>query len=345
MDTITHAISGAVIGAATALPGRERQGAGTIGQRALWGGLFAAFPDSDSITSLFMDHFDYLIAHRGLTHSVVMLPIWAALLGFIASRFGKLKFTDMALLAAMALVAHICGDLITSYGTRMFAPVWDAPLAWPIVFIIDPVFTLILLVGLMFSTWKQAVMPARVAGGVLLAYLALAAWNHNKAIEFGEHWAETEGISSPVVIAFPQPLSTFNWKVVVVTGETYHRSYINLLAEERFKAGEDAAWVSRVWSTYRPVGAAHWQAYPKFPPESVTRDLAIRAWQQEEFTGFRKFALLPYVSEVSGTSERVCVWFTDLRFTMPELDHPFEYAMCRTGPEQWERQLDREERD
>ena len=344
MDTITHAISGAVIGAATALPGRNA-GHGTLRQRALWGGLFAAFPDSDWVMMFFVDYFDYLIAHRGVTHSVILLPLWAAMLGFLAAKVSKLKFSEMAVLAALALVAHIIGDLITSYGTRLFSPLWDAPLAWPIVFIIDPVFTLILVVGLVIALRRRSVLPARVAGVVLLAYLSLAAWNHHRATELGEQWADRQDIAAAAVIAFPQPMSTFNWKLVVVEGETYHRSYINLLADEGYRAGDDAWLVPRVWSAYRPVDNAYWQAYPKYPQDQPARDIAMEAWSQPEFRGFRKFALLPYVSQMSGTARELCVWFTDLRFTLPELDHPFEYAMCRSGPDEWSLQMDRERED
>jgi hypothetical protein len=77
MDTVTHAISGAVIGIATGRRGEVH----TLRRRAMWGALFAAFPDSDIAILLFTDHFTYLNAHRGLTHSIFMLPLWAALLG------------------------------------------------------------------------------------------------------------------------------------------------------------------------------------------------------------------------------------------------------------------------
>lgn len=342
MDTITHAISGAVIGAATALPARE--GGGTLRQRAMWGALFAAFPDSDSIVALFVNQIDYLVAHRGITHSVILLPLWAALLGWLGAKAGGHRWREMAMLAALALAVHICGDLITSYGTRMFAPLWDAPLAMPITFIIDPIFSSILLVGLVAALWKHSVIPARASYMVLLAYLGMQTVLHFQAAAIGETHAADKGMSNPVVIAFPQPFSPFNWKVVVVSGEEYHRGYVNLLADKPYRPGEDAGFVRSVFSAYRPVDDVYWQAYPRFPREdSLTRDLALSAWQQPEFSAYREFALLPYVSEVSGDSTRVCVWFTDLRFTLPELRHPFEYAMCRGEQGEWSLQLERGE--
>lgn len=344
MDTLTHAISGAVIGAATALPGRGAgERAGTIRQRALWGGLFAAFPDSDMVLALFLEHFDYLFAHRGVTHSLVVLPIWAALLGGVAAKFGKLRYRDMVLLAALALTAHICGDLITSYGTRLFAPFWNAPLAFPITFIIDPIFTTILLTGLVIALLRWQPMAARVSGIVLLAYLGVQTVAYLQAEKIGREYVQEQSLDNSLVMVFPQPFSPFNWKVVVVHGESFHRSYINLLKSDTATPDADAFIVQRMRAAYRPVEDAYWQVYPRRPEgPSATRELAVAAWEQPEFAGFRRFALLPYVTEISGDSLSVCVWFTDLRFTLPELSHPFEYAMCRVDDD-WSLRFDREE--
>lgn len=345
MDTITHAISGAVIGAATTLADDRRAGSGSMLQRAGWGALFAAFPDSDAVIALFTDYFTYLNAHRGETHSIILLPLWAALLGLLASRFGGLRWRDMSLLAAMALVAHICGDLVTSYGTRMFAPAWDAPLSFPIVFIIDPLFTLMLLAGLVVSLKRRSVWPARIGGGLLLCYLLMQSFVHQQAVDFGEEYAQAKGFDESLVLAFPQPLSPFNWMVVVVESENYHRSFVNLLADSRREVGEDAGLLATVRAAYRPTQAAYWHVYPRWPRESTMRQIAMQAWQQPEFEGFREFALLPYVSELSGDSFYLCTWFNDLRFSTPAARHPFEFAMCREQSGKWKLQLQREETD
>ncbi|MEK6550290.1 MAG: metal-dependent hydrolase [Pseudomonadota bacterium] len=74
MDTLTHALSGA-LAARAAEPGEA--GGKLLPRRArLWLGFWAAaFPDSDFIVR-FLDPFIYITTHRGVTHSVVMLPLW-----------------------------------------------------------------------------------------------------------------------------------------------------------------------------------------------------------------------------------------------------------------------------
>lgn len=337
MDTLTHAISGAVIGVATG----RRGDAANLRKRALWGALFAAFPDSDIALLLFTDHFTYLNEHRGLTHSVIMLPLWAALLGWIGARFGNARWRDMALLAAAAIAAHILMDLITSYGTRVFAPLYDAPLAFPITFIIDPYFTAILIIGLVAGLWKRRPSFAIAGGLVLTAYLVMQTGLQQRALTLGnEHAAEIGAPSAPVLV-FPQPFSPFNWKIVIVDGEVYHRSYVNLIAKQPpDRPGDDAWFVTRVRSAYRPVTTMHWQRTRRWPGNREHFEVAVEAWQQAGLAGFREFALLPYVTSMRGDEREVCVWFADLRFTLHGMRHPFEYAMCH-GHDGWRLEFDR----
>lgn len=342
MDTLTHAISGAVVGTATG-----SNNARELRSRALWGALFAAFPDADIVLALFTDHFTYLNEHRGYTHSLIMLPLWAMLLGWIGSmpwREGwRARWRDMALLAAAVLAAHILGDLITSYGTKVFKPLYDAPLAFPITFIIDPIFTFILLVGVIAALWKKRALYAAISGFVLLAYLTMQVFAQQAAMDIGRVHANELGARDAPVVVFPQPLSPFNWKVVVVHGENYHRAYVNLLEDEpRASASREDSFFKRIYAAYQPADALQWKTYPRWPRDSHYRQVAVEAWSQEQFEGFRQFALLPYVSSMRGDERNVCVWFTDLRFTLSGMQSPFEYAMCRDAQGQWSLEMDKE---
>lgn len=336
MDPFTHALSGAVIGAATGKPNSVE-----LRRRALWGALFALFPDIDYILLPLTDHFTYLNAHRGITHSIIMLPLWAALLGLLGARLTGQRWREMALLAAAAVGAHIVGDLITSYGTKVLAPIYDAPLAFPITFIVDPVVTAVLLVALGVALWRRRPRVAVAGLLVLGAYLLLQTAMYMRAIELGREYAARTGRDAPVV-AFPQPLSPFNWKIVVVTPDAYYRSYVNLLLDEpREKPAADANMLRRIRTVYRPVDDMHWQRYPRWPQEREHYEVAFEAWSQPELAGFHRFALLPYVTSMRGDSREVCVWFADLRFTLHAVPHPFEYAMCRGTSGQWRLAFDK----
>ena len=79
MDTLTHALSGALLARATAradAPPRSMP-------RRIAAGFFAcAFPDIDFVVSFF-GPIEYLTHHRGATHSILLLPFWALVVAWL----------------------------------------------------------------------------------------------------------------------------------------------------------------------------------------------------------------------------------------------------------------------
>jgi len=78
MDTLTHALSGALLARATA-PQQSDDKTLPLGRRLFVGFLAAAAPDLDFVIS-YIGPVEYLLHHRGATHSLILLPLWAFLL-------------------------------------------------------------------------------------------------------------------------------------------------------------------------------------------------------------------------------------------------------------------------
>ena len=113
MDPLTHALSGAIL--ARSIPKSP------IPHRYVWLLVAVAMlPDIDFILKFFSDT-TYLRYHRGVTHSLLMLPIWTWLLYSLLPRQKKQQ-PLMPWLLASALLAHIFLDLVTSFGTMTLAP-------------------------------------------------------------------------------------------------------------------------------------------------------------------------------------------------------------------------------
>src|SRR3954462_4045699 len=81
MDTLTHALSGALLARATA-PRDPDADTLPLGRRMVVGALGAAFPDSD-VAASYLSPLSYLYHHRGVTHSLLLLPLWAVLLSLL----------------------------------------------------------------------------------------------------------------------------------------------------------------------------------------------------------------------------------------------------------------------
>lgn len=334
MDTLTHALSGAVLARATA-PRSPHADALTIGQRTVAGFLAAAFPDADVLFRL-IDPLAYLNMHRGITHSVLLLPLWTLLLAAILALLFRRRrhWRAFAGVCAMGLGIHIAGDVITAYGTMILAPFSDLRVALPTTFIIDPYFSAILLLGLVVSL---AGRPRRVAGvslGLLALYVATQGMLHRQAVGVGETYARMKNLHGATVQALPQPLSPFNWKVIVSHGEDYYETYMNLVRRAApAPAAEDAGLLAHIASAYRPVQDLRWQTYPRFGDTGETKRVARDVWERSEFAPFRKFAVFPVLYRMERNQDETCAWFMDLRFTLEGRIPPFRFGMCRNGAE------------
>ena len=332
MDTLTHALSGALLARATEpqeprpdqLPRRAR----------LWVGFWAAaFPDSDFITR-FIDPLTYLTVHRGITHSVVMLPLWALGLSLLFMLFVRGKYSWRAFVGVVALGIgiHIVGDVITAFGTMIFAPLstWRAQI--PTTFIIDPYFTAIIIAGLVASAiWKLTRAPAAIGLAVLAAYVGFQGILHQRAVAAGEHYATRHGLVAGTVEAIPQPFSPFHWMIVIPQKDQYHMAYVSLWRNEipEFPP-EGATWLRQVHASYYPVQDALWKQVPRFGLGKDAK-LAEELWYSEVLSSYRNFALFPALYGVDRVQGRLCVWFNDLRFALAGRDMPFRYGACRTG--------------
>ena len=334
MDTITHALSGAL---AARLAAPRKDAAGTTADCMVLGALAAAFPDTDVELS-YLSPLAYLYHHRGVTHSVLMLPLWAVLLGAIWSfvRRNRAGFAIYALIAAIGLGMHILGDLITSFGTMIFAPFSDERFEWGTTFIIDLWFTGIILAGFALSAWVRASRaPALIGLAVLCGYVGLQWIEKQRAIAFGVAHAREAGLAGAEVSALPRPVSPFNWIVIIAEGDRYRYAHVNLHRSRVPVATDDAGFIARLDAHYLPPAAARWQTVERFG-SGEDRALADEAWGQRQFAFYRWFAAYPVVAAIDRGNPSVCVWFRDLRFLTPgRSSWPFRYGMCRDERGEW----------
>jgi inner membrane protein len=331
MDTLTHGLSGALLARATEpntprpdqLPRRLR----------MWVGFGAAmFPDSDFILRFINDPLAYVALHRGITHSIILLPLWALGLAFFLTLIVRRRYSwkSFAGVCMFSIAIHIAGDLITSFGTMILAPVsaWRAQISST--FIIDPYFTSILAAGLIASTiWKHLRTPAVIGLGALAGYVGFQVVLRERAVAVGNAYIAEQALHPAQAHAIPQPLSPFNWMAVVEQPTVYRIAYISLLrAESAPEPATDASWLRRLSASYRPVKDAQWQHVPRYGAAESDVQLAQAAWHADALARYRDFAMFPAVYRVDRGPARACVWFQDLRFAIRGRAMPFRYGAC-----------------
>ncbi len=202
MDTITHGIAGALVGkaffagehskaedAGPLARTRDKLKPGATSRRvAIWAAtLGGIFPDSDSVMALFESNGMAVIStHRGVTHSFLIMPLWAlglaALTRWICRR-REIACPSLAALTgiyAAGIALHIFLDLITSFGTMIWAPLAATRVSWDLVFIIDFALTGVVLLP-QVAAWvyrEKITQPLR----------ALFAWGFFTLAAFGVRW-------------------------------------------------------------------------------------------------------------------------------------------------------------
>lgn len=343
MDTLTHALSGALAARLRARPADPQHPTRPAVWQAVTVGIVAAvFPDSDFVLG-YISELTYLRGHRGVTHSLLMLPLWGLLIAWImAGAFRLLHrpgqpqpgWKDVYSFACVSLLVHILGDFITQFGTMMFSPFSDWRFGLGTTFIIDLGVSGILLAGLVTSAiWRKSRVPAAVAAVAPVAWVGNSAHARLEAIDAAKAYAQREGITAVMVDAAPRPASPFNWTAIVFDGDNYHYAHLNTRRSEPLVATPDDSFLRRYSAPYRPIEMAEWEIVPMFGTPD-TSDVARLVWNAEAFQFFRWFAMFPVFDHIEPANGEhgVCANFRDLRFETPGRDSvPFRFGLCENG--------------
>jgi len=220
MDPLTQGALGAALPQATAARGKY------VGSAGLLGFLAGMTADLDVFIRSSNDPLLFLEYHRQFSHSLVFIPVGgllcALLLHALLGRRRGLRFRQSWLFCTLGYATHALLDACTSYGTMLLWPFSNARIAWNAISIIDPLFTLPLLLGVVLAARQKRPVFARL--GLLWActYMALGIWQRNEAIEMGYALAATRGHQPVRLEAKPSFANILVWKTVYETADRYY---------------------------------------------------------------------------------------------------------------------------
>jgi inner membrane protein len=231
MDSLTQAVLGAGIAGAVAPVGHRRKA-------LLAGAALGTLPDLD----VFIDYggaVENFTFHRGFSHSLFVLIPFSMIVWWLLRRvWVPVREAPVRWLAVigLALVTHPLLDAHTAYGTQLFWPLSVPPTMWATIFIIDPLFTLPLLLATLFAAVRPVgrfatpmLQGAIALSGAYLAWTWLAQGVVHRHTE--QVLAGMELAGSPTFVT-PTPFNTLLWRVVVQTREGYLEGFDSLLLDE-----------------------------------------------------------------------------------------------------------------
>ncbi len=226
MDTLTHITFGATLGGAL------------FGRRAglkpyAYGALIGTLPDVDAV---FMgDGIADLLVHRGVTHALFYLTLAVPLLVFsilALHRDQRPHWRRWAVLAWLVLITHSLLDMLNPYGVQLLLPFSQASFSLNAVYVVDPLITLPLLLGL-WLVLRRGRPPRAVACAVLafcVGYVVLANVARWHVQDLAEDELLRQGVAANAVMVMPTPFNTLLWRILAVDEEGYYEGYYSLVA-------------------------------------------------------------------------------------------------------------------
>lgn len=230
MDPLSQFTLGATVG--VSVLGR-RAGAR---RAALLGGVLGTLPDLDYLLPT-KDAVDTYLSHRSATHSLLVqaaaTPVLGETVRLLVAPLREARW-QVWLAVYLCLATHALLDAVTVYGTRLFWPAWKDALGAGSLFIIDPLYTLPLLVATVWALFRRE-MTRRLAIGVAASlvlstgYIAWSMVAQRIAVDRGASHLAAHGVVPDELLATPAPFNTLFWRVVAVDGARNFNVYVPLL--------------------------------------------------------------------------------------------------------------------
>jgi inner membrane protein len=222
VDPLTQGLLGAA--AAQAVLGRRFPRAWLVGAV---GGMAA---DLDVLVRSASDPLLAVQAHRQFTHALLFIPVGgaAAALPWLASARGRARARQVLAASTIGYATHGLLDACTTYGTQLLWPLSTMRVAWSWISILDPLFTLVLAVGVVLAARAGRARPALLALGVASLYLAAGAMQRGRALEAQRVIAESRGHRPERGDAFPTMGNNVVWRSLYQAGDTLYADRVRV---------------------------------------------------------------------------------------------------------------------
>lgn len=193
----------------------------------LYGAILGTIPDLDIVVGKFLSDVGGVAIHRGLSHSLLFFIFLSPILGWAIAAFekNKINFKNATLLVFWCLVTHVVLDVFTSWGTQVFWPLHHR-FALKTIFVIDPLYTVPLVIALVF-VWKNKNPLNRrkylIRGfAVSSAYLLLTCLLKLFAVQQFETALQQQQLGYDKLIVKPTAFNCILWNANVATSEGYY---------------------------------------------------------------------------------------------------------------------------
>lgn len=233
----------------------------------------------------------FLVYHRQFTHSLIFIPfgglICALVLHKLFSRQHGISLKETWLFCTLGYATHALLDACTTYGTQLLWPFSDARIAWNIMSIIDPVYTLTLS-ALLLSAYISKQRKLAVIGLIwVVSYPLFGLIQRERAIDGAQRVAAERNHIPINLAAKPSFGNLLVWKTVYEVDNQYYVDAvragidINVFSGdnvEKLNLGRDFPWIVADSQQAADIDRFRWfsNGYIAKDPGNANRIIDIR---------------------------------------------------------------------
>ena len=237
MDSLTQAALGAAIG--EAVLGKK------IGRKAaILGAIGGTIPDLDVLLTPFFTEFQKINIHRGYSHSILFCILGAFLFAYLLSKIKwtkEMAYSKLWLFSFLALFTHVLLDAFTAYGTQLFLPFTDWRISFDSINIIDPFYTVPLLLGVVGSVFlyqkqdKKRGIPNMIGLIISSLYLLFTLGNKQHIEQVFNAQLEEQNLPYFGILTIPVKVGNMVWYGVAKDKEHLHIGKYSMLEKNKIE--------------------------------------------------------------------------------------------------------------
>ena len=227
MDSLSQMALGAALG--VAVMGRKT----APWKAALVGAVVGTLPDLDVLIN-HGDPIRDMTLHRTESHALFYLTLFAPLCAWLVAKCAGEKhlYKHWWLAVWLVLITHPLLDTMTIYGTQLALPFSDYPVGIGSIFIIDPLYTLPLLIGIGVAVVRKSLTGLRWNTiGLTLSSVYLL-WGLAMQFYVGtlaDKSLAAQGLSVHQRLVVASPFNSVLWRVLAITPNGYAEGFYSLL--------------------------------------------------------------------------------------------------------------------
>lgn len=303
--------------------------------RYVIGALCGIYPHLDELLNLYSLSLYQQYAY-GLTWSLVLIPFVSFALSF---SFAKLIGKPLELVwpvTFFTMVAVSVLGVFTENGVALLEPFWDFQFRLSLVNSFDINFVLgssiFLLIGALIPQFRVHI--SRFGFLLMIIYMIVLGGFHLRAYSFAKDYAKAMRIDVVKYHVLPQPISTFNWRILIESSDDkIHDTRVNLFRKQDVRVRHDFNRSKRLDAQYKPLNTAVWRVYRRFGRQ--VPDQARAAWDSDVRKGYEKLTELSVYLGVKKVEGNNCFIFQDLRYSGSKEKERGRFMFCRHAPNKY----------